>query len=68
MASHNSTVLVLPLGIQRRSAGEEESHGSQPTTAPRDLIYIPPGHDGWVVGDEPMLLLQIEGAATYAAK
>ena len=33
-----------------------------------DLVYIPPGHDGWIVGDEPVQFLQLMGAATYAQK
>ena len=28
-----------------------------------DLVFIPPGHDGWTVGDEPAVLLQILGSA-----
>ena len=30
-----------------------------------DLVYVPPGHDGWVVGDEPVLFFQIMGGAEY---
>ena len=33
-----------------------------------DLFYIPPGHDSWVVGDEPYVSLHFMGAADYAAK
>jgi hypothetical protein len=32
-----------------------------------DLFYIPPGHDSWVVGDEPYVSLHFSGADTYAA-
>ena len=35
---------------------------------PGDLLYVPPGHDGWTVGNEPVVFLQIEGAAKYAKK
>jgi uncharacterized cupin superfamily protein len=28
-----------------------------------DLVYIPPGHDGWTIGDEPAVMLQILGTA-----
>lgn len=35
---------------------------------PGDLVVIPPGHDGWTIGDEPAVLLQITGAAEYAKK
>ena len=33
-----------------------------------DLFYIPPGHDSWVVGDEPYVSLHFMGAEDYAAK
>jgi hypothetical protein len=42
--------------------------GTEMEAGPGDLVHIPAGHDGWVVGDEPVLFLQIEGAAKYAAK
>ena len=29
--------------------------------APSDVMDIPPGHDAWVVGDEPVVLLDISG-------
>lgn len=32
-----------------------------------DLFYIPPGHDSWVVGDEPYVSLHFMGAVDYAA-
>ncbi len=32
-----------------------------------DFFYIPPGHDSWVVGDEPYISLHIMGSETYAA-
>jgi quercetin dioxygenase-like cupin family protein len=31
-----------------------------------DLFYIEPGHDSWVVGDEPYVSLHFMGAADYA--
>ena len=33
---------------------------------PGDLFYIPPGHDSWVVGDEPYVSLHFLGAEKYA--
>jgi quercetin dioxygenase-like cupin family protein len=32
-----------------------------------DVFYIPPGHDSWVVGDEPYVSLHFLGAEDYAA-
>jgi quercetin dioxygenase-like cupin family protein len=31
-----------------------------------DVFYIPPGHDSWVVGDEPYVSLHLMGAGVYA--
>ena len=31
-----------------------------------DLFYIAPGHDSWVVGDEPYVSLHFQGAGDYA--
>ncbi|HET9408292.1 MAG TPA: cupin domain-containing protein [Candidatus Sulfotelmatobacter sp.] len=35
---------------------------------PGDLFYIAPGHDSWVVGDEPYVSLHFMGAQEYAQK
>jgi quercetin dioxygenase-like cupin family protein len=34
---------------------------------PGDIFYIEPGHDSWVVGDEPYVSLHLMGASDYAA-
>jgi quercetin dioxygenase-like cupin family protein len=31
-----------------------------------DVFYIAPGHDSWVVGDEPYVSLHLLGASDYA--
>ena len=31
-----------------------------------DVFYIAPGHDSWVVGDEPYVSLHLMGAGEYA--
>jgi hypothetical protein len=31
-----------------------------------DVTSLPPGHDAWVVGDEPVVIVDWQGAATYA--
>lgn len=33
-----------------------------------DVFYIAPGHDSWVVGDEPYVSLHFLGAEAYAKK
>lgn len=42
--------------------------GSEFETGPGDVSMVPPGHDAWVVGDEPVVLLDWSGAATYAQR
>jgi hypothetical protein len=32
-----------------------------------DLFYIAPGHDSWVVGEQPYISLHFLGASAYAA-
>ena len=34
--------------------------------APLEVVDIPPGHDGWVVGDEPAVMLEWTGMHTFA--
>jgi hypothetical protein len=31
-----------------------------------DLFYVAPGHDSWVIGDEPYVSLHLMGAGGYA--
>jgi hypothetical protein len=33
-----------------------------------DVAVIPPGHDGWVVGDEPVVALDFGGNGSYAGE
>jgi hypothetical protein len=32
-----------------------------------DVFYIAPGHDSWVIGDEPYVSLHLMGGSDYAA-
>ena len=32
-----------------------------------EFFYVPPGHDSWVVGDDPYISLHILGSEDYAA-
>lgn len=40
--------------------------GSRGDFTPGDVYRIPPGHDAWVVGDEAVVVVEFQGAATYA--
>ena len=42
--------------------GEETEYG------PGDFAIIPPGHDAWVVGDEPCVVIDWQGFADYAKR
>ena len=33
--------------------------GSETVFGPGDAMYIPAGHDGWVIGDEPFVMIEI---------
>ncbi len=40
--------------------------GSEQDFGPGDLALIPPGHDAWVVGNEPVVTIDVTGMANYA--
>ena len=40
--------------------------GTERLLKPGDFFYVPPGHDSWVVGDEPYVSLHILGGEGYA--
>jgi quercetin dioxygenase-like cupin family protein len=42
--------------------------GSEMEIGPGDASHIPPGHDAWVVGDEPYVAIDVSGAETYATR
>jgi quercetin dioxygenase-like cupin family protein len=33
-----------------------------------DIFYIAPGHDSWVIGDEPYVSVHLMGASGYASR
>jgi hypothetical protein len=42
--------------------------GTEKVMRPGDLFHVPPGHDSWVVGDEPYVSLHFMGSEDYAAE
>jgi len=40
--------------------------GSETEYGPGDLGYVPPGHDAWVVGNEPFVAIDYQGGSLYA--
>lgn len=42
--------------------------GTVKEIGPGEVCNIPPGHDAWVIGNEPVVLLDISGAGQYAKR
>jgi hypothetical protein len=40
--------------------------GSEMEFGPGDVSLLPPGHDAWVMGNEPVVIIDITGMGTYA--
>ena len=49
------------------TAGVRMDDGTEYRLTPDDLFYVAPGHDSWVIGDEPYVSLHFLGAQEYAA-
>jgi hypothetical protein len=55
----------LGMAVSGRAA-VRMADGTELVLAPGDLFAVPPGHDSWVVGDEPYVSLHFLGADEYA--
>lgn len=40
--------------------------GTEVDCKPGDISLLPPGHDAWVVGNEPVVLVDFQGMVNYA--
>ena len=40
--------------------------GTEVEFGPGDVGHIPPGHDAWVVGNEPVVMIDVTGLVNYA--
>ena len=40
--------------------------GTEIVAAPGDVTSLPSGHDAWVLGDEPVVVVDFYGASNYA--
>ncbi|MBM2810717.1 MAG: cupin protein [Chloroflexi bacterium] len=40
--------------------------GAEAEVGPGDVVKVDPGHDAWIIGDEPCVMLEFAGAAHYA--
>ena len=53
--------------VLRGQAVARMDDGTERVMKAGDFFYVPPGHDSWVVGDEPYVSLHILGSEDYAA-
>ena len=42
--------------------------GTEQVMRSGEFFYVPPGHDSWVIGDEPYVSLHIMGSEQYATE
>lgn len=61
MAEHVGYQISGTMHIKSEDGNEYDIHAG-------DTFYLPPGHDGWVVGDEAVVCLDFQGMAEYAKK
>ena len=67
-ASGESSCQVEHVGLVLSGrAAVRMDDGSERVMTEGDFFYVPPGHDSWVVGDEPYVSLHVMGSETYAA-
>jgi mannose-6-phosphate isomerase-like protein (cupin superfamily) len=67
-ASHQTSCPVEHVGlVVSGTAGVRMDDGTGYELTPGDLFYVAPGHDSWVIGDEPYVSLHFLGAQEYAA-
>ena len=66
-AAGASSCMVEHVGlvISGRAAVKMDD-GQERVMEPGDLFYVPPGHDSWVVGNEPYISLHVMGSENYA--
>jgi uncharacterized cupin superfamily protein len=60
---------VRPRNLQYHVSGRlrvRRDEGSEAEFGPGDVSLLPPGHDAWVVGDEPVVVIDVSGMADYA--
>ena len=44
------------------------SDGTEFDTGPGQVVTLPSGHDAWVIGNEPVVIVDWHGATNYAKK
>ena len=54
--------------MRGRARVRMDDDGSEHDFGPGDVFVIPPGHDAWVLGDEPLVLYGFTGSAALYAE
>ncbi len=54
------------LRIKISHASLNRHDGSEDEFGPGEVSLLPPGHDAWVVGNEPVVVIDISGMVNYA--
>lgn len=60
-AAHFQYQVSGTLAVRMDDGTEVRSHAG-------DVSVFPPGHDAWVVGDEPVIVVDFQGMCDYAKK
>ena len=60
-APHTSVIISGRMKVRMDDGTEAEG-------GPGDIAVIPPGHNAWVIGNEPCVMLDFTGAKDYAKK
>ena len=58
--SHTQYVISGRLRVRMDDGTEQEC-------GPGEALYVPPGHDAWVIGNEPFVAVDFTGMKEYAA-
>ena len=65
--SGQSSCMVEHVGyVVSGRAAVKMDDGEERVMEPGDFFYVPPGHDSWVVGNEPYISLHFLGSENYA--
>jgi hypothetical protein len=68
-ASGESLCQVEHVGlVVSGAAAVKMADGTERVMRAGEFFYVPPGHDSWVVGDEPYVSLHLMGSERYALK
>jgi quercetin dioxygenase-like cupin family protein len=66
LGQRSCTVEHVGLVISGRAVAKMDD-GREVVMDAGSFFYVPPGHDSWVLGEEPYVSLHLLGSETYAA-